>query len=340
VILGQADFSRRSIMAWNYYYKDRAGQNGPVSLDELVALARAGRIAPYCHVWAEGGEPGRADKIPALAEAFQSFTGQASSGNGPLQTDLPVWGLFWRSFVASIGIAFVIPAPWAGLWFYRWLAEHVALPGGRPLSLESSLSQCWYIFAGMGLAGSLGHFLPHDQPQELLVAQIIVLVPIAWLSVRLVDWFCRALRVESGGLSLAFEGGILPYFGWILMLELLPEVSAFVYLGAFAVMFINTAWAFFGAMLLLAVSISALIGWPWVLKYQMRWLCSKVVGTHAFEFVGTGWNLLWRLFVVLFAFSFLLPAPWALRWFVEWFVSQIVVTPRAAAGAEAMQAAA
>ncbi len=328
-------------MAWNFYFKDRSGaQNGPVSLEELTTLAKSGRIAPDSLVWAEGGEAMAAAKHPELTAIFAQIAAAPAAASGPLQPSFPVWELFWRSIVFAFAILLIVPAPWAGLWFYRWLAEHVALPGGRPLSLESSLSQCWYIFAGMGLAGSLGHFLPHDQPQELLVAQIIVLVPIEWLSVRLVDWFCRALRVESGGLSLAFEGGILPYFGWILMLELLPEVSAFVYLGAFAVMFINTAWAFFGAMLLLAVSISALIGWPWVLKYQMRWLCSKVVGTHAFEFVGTGWNLLWRLFVVLFAFSFLLPAPWALRWFVEWFVSQIVVTPRAAAGAEAMQAAA
>jgi hypothetical protein len=293
-------------MAWNYYFKDRSGaQNGPVTLDELVALAKAGRIAPDCLVWGEGGEPMQAAKHPALAAIFAHTTTALAVGGGPLQPSLPVWGLFWRSLVAIIGIALVLPAPWAGLWLYRWVTEHVALPGGRRLSLESSLGECWYIFAGMGLVQYFGPAFAKTDAQFL--ASIFALALSVWLNVRLIDWFCRSLRAESGGLSLAFEGGFWPYLGWVL---------------------------------LVMISTLTIVGWAWVVKYQIRWICSKIVGTHGFEFVASGWGLLWRSVLVAFGFLFILPIPWALNWFFNWYLSQFVVTSRAASAAVAQPLAA
>jgi hypothetical protein len=282
-------------MAGNYYFKDRSGaQNGPVSVEELAALARAGRIAPDSLVWAEGGEPMMAANHPALAAIFAQIAAATPAGAGPMEPSFPVWGLFWRSIVLMFAIAFIIPAPWAGLWFYRWLAEQVALPGGRRLWLESTLGECWYIFAGLGLVELIGPGLSGSQAQGS--ASLIALALSVFLNVLLIGWFCRSLREEQGGLSLAFEGGFLAYFGWVL---------------------------------LLAFSMLTIIGWAWVLKYMMRWICANVVGTHAFEFVGSGLDLLWRSLVLALALGFLLPFPWALRWFVDWYVAQIVVSPRA-----------
>ena len=293
-------------MAWNFYFKDRSGaQNGPVSLEELAILAKSGRIAPDDLVWAEGGEAMAAAKYPELAAIFAQIA-VAPAAAGALQSFFPVWGLFWRSIVFAIAVLLIIPAPWAGLWFYRWLAAHLVLPGGRRLSLETSLGECWYIFAGMGLVEYIGPAFA-QQPRAQGAASLIALAASVFLTVRLIDWFCRSLRAEQGGLALAFEGGFWPYLGWVL---------------------------------LLAISTLTVIGWAWALKYMIRWLCSKVVGTHVFEFVGTGWNLLWRTLVVAFGFALLLPIPWALRWFAEWYVSQVVFTPRAAPRAQAMQAAA
>ena len=120
-------------MAWNYYFKDRSGaQNGPVSLEELVTLAKSGRIPPDAWVWAEGGEPQAAASHPALAGIFAQIASAPATGVGPLEPSFPVWGLFWRSIVLLFAFAFIIPAPWAGLWYYRWLAEHVALAGRAP----------------------------------------------------------------------------------------------------------------------------------------------------------------------------------------------------------------
>lgn len=285
-------------MAGNYYFKDRSGaQNGPVSVEELVTLARTGRIARDSLVWAEGGQPTLAANHPALAAIFAQIAAANPAGAGPMQSSFPVWGLFWRSIVLMFAVAFIIPAPWAGLWFYRWLAEQVALPGGRRLFLESTLGECWYIFAGLGLVELIGPGLSGSQAQGS--ASLIALALSVFLNVLLIGWFCRSLRAEQGGLSLAFEGGFLGYFGWVL---------------------------------LLAFSMLTIIGWAWALKYMMRWICAKVVGTHAFEFVGSGLDLLWRSLVLALALGFLLPFPWALRWFADWSVSQIIVTPRAPGG--------
>ncbi|WP_298428205.1 GYF domain-containing protein [Rhodoblastus sp.] len=290
-------------MAWNYFFKDRSGaQNGPVSLDELVTLARVGRVAPDCLVWSEGGEPVPAARHPALAAIFAEIAAAPAAGIGPLLPSFPVWGLFWRAVVMVFAVALILPAPWAGLWFYRWVAEQVALPGGRRLRLESSVGECWYIFAGTGLSEMIGPALAGTRYHS--VASLLAMAFSVWLTVRMIVWFCRSLRLEQGGLALRFEGGFLPYFGWIVLLSL---------------------------------SFVTIIGWAWVLKYQTRWVCANVAGSHGFEFVGSGWDFLWRSLVLALALAFLLPFPWALRWFAEWFVSRIVVRS-AQASAPAAQA--
>jgi hypothetical protein len=295
-------------MPGNYFFKDRSGaQNGPVSLEELATLARTGRLAPDCLVWGDGIEPAPASAFDALATAFRDspIAAAAAAGRGPLEPYFPVWGLFWRSLVYGLGLALIVPAPWAGLWFQRFIAEHVALPGGRRLHLESTVGQSWWIFAGLGLAADMNSVSSGSQAQAY--ASLIGFALSLWLTVRLLDWFCRSLRAEGGGLSLAFGGEFYAYLGWTL---------------------------------LLIVSTVAVIAWAWVLKYMFRWVCSKIGGTHRFEFVGTGFDLLWRTLAVALALAFVIPLPWAMRWFQNWFVSQIVVTPAAASVAQAERIAA
>jgi hypothetical protein len=287
-------------MTWNYFFKDRSGgQNGPVSLDELIALAKVGRIAPDCLVWSEGGEPAPAGQNPSLAAVFGAapVVGGAGGG-GPLIPDLPAWGLFWRGVVLSIGVALVVTAPWAGLWFYRWVSSRISLAAGQRLSLQSEVGDCWPIFVGIGLTQVIPVYFKggwaHGSVQLLCSLASMAL---AWM---LVGWFCRSLRSENGALNIAFQGGVGPYIGW---------------------------------SLLMGLSIFTIIGWAWVLKFQMRWICRNVVGSHAFDFVGSAWEILWRTFAMVIGCMFILPIPWVLSWYANWVVSQFVVTPGAAASA-------
>jgi uncharacterized membrane protein YjgN (DUF898 family) len=295
-------------MPGNFFFKDRSGaQNGPVSLEELATLAATGRLAPDCLVWGDGVEPSPASAFDALAAAFRDApkTAATAAGRGPLEPSFPVWGLFWRSLVYAIGVTLILPAPWVGVWFYRFVAEHVALPGGKRLHLESTVGESGWIFAGLGLAAVLDAV--YGGAEAAAYANLIGFALGAWLTVRLIDWFCRSLRAEDGSLSLVFAGESYVYLGWILLLVL---------------------------------STVAVIAWAWVLKYMLRWVCAKIAGTHRFEFVATGFDLLWRIFVLVLAMAFLIPLPWAMRWFQNWFVSQIVVTPAAASLAQAQRIAA
>src|SRR6266702_8115313 len=130
-----------------FFFSDRLGdRRGPFTSQELAALARAGEIPADAMVWSQGGEPAPAHRHPALAAIFAPSASVGASA-GPLIASFPACGLFWRLIVLVFGIALVIPAPWAGLWFYRWLAAQVSLPTGQRLSLASTVGACWYIFA-------------------------------------------------------------------------------------------------------------------------------------------------------------------------------------------------
>jgi hypothetical protein len=73
-----------------------------------------------------------------------------------------------------------------------------------------------------------------------------------------------------------------------------------------------------------------IIGWAWVLKFFLRWVCRNISGTVNFDFVGTGWGILWRIIVVILASIFVIPIPWLLRWFTVWLLAQVRVENLAA----------
>ena len=285
-------------MTQNYFFKDRSGaQNGPVSFLELLTLIKAGRIAPDCLVWSEGGEPRQAGSIEELFDVFQSKASFAvPEGSGPLAPSLPAWGLFWRVIVYCLGLALIVPAPWAGEWFYGWIADRIVLPGGKRLFLETSVGECWYIFAGIGLAAIAPLFF-HDK-QTHAVVQMIASLASLFVGFLLIGWFARSLRSEDGALHVAFEGGFLAFFGW---------------------------------NLLIAFSFVTIVGWAWVIKYMMRWICRETRGSRQFEFVATGWSILWRSIVAVFGSMLVVTIPWIMIWIYNWYISQIVVTPAAAA---------
>jgi GYF domain 2 len=283
-------------MSSNFWYLDRDHtQRGPVGEDEFVRLIRQGAITRETQMWTAGmGEWRMAGQVPNVAGLFAGPPAPAAGAaapaggpaTGPLIPVIPVWGLFWRSVVALIGIVLVIPAPWAGAWLYKWLCERVSLPDGRPLMFSGKPGDIWYVFVGWGALIWVG------QLKQGAWVELVTIV-VSWiLPVLLLRWFCANATTADGRLKLSFEGGYLPFIGW----------SILILLSAFTI-----------------------IGWAWVIKYQLRWICRSVRGTAEFAFTGTGLAILWRILVVVLLSILVVPIPWMMRWYARWMISQVAV---------------
>jgi hypothetical protein len=295
-------------MSSNFWYLDsNRTQLGPVGEDEFVRLIRQGAITRETLMWTAGmGEWRMAGEAPSVAALFgptaPAAMGAGAMGAGaaagpppgglagglaagPLHPAIPVWGLFWRSVVTIIGIVLVIPAPWVGPWFYKWLCERVSLPDGRPLTFSGKPGDIWYVFAAWGALMWIGQL--QEGRYELLT------IVVSWiLGVLLLKWVCTHASTADERLRLSFEGGYLPYIGW---------------------------------NILLALSAITIIGWAWVMKYMLRWICQNVRGTAEFAFTGTGLEILWRTVVVVLLCILIIPIPWMMRWYTQWILSQVAV---------------
>ena len=73
------------------------------------------------------------------------------------------------------------------------------------------------------------------------------------------------------------------------------------------------------------VSFVTIIGWAWVIKFTMQWICRNVRGTARFEFTATGLSVLWRTLVFALLSALVIPIPWILRWYTTWYISQVSV---------------
>ncbi len=315
-------------MAWNYYFKDRSGaQNGPVTFEELLAVARAGRLAPDCLVWPEGGDPKPAGQVPGLAEILGGSAIFATpTGTGPLSADVPAFGLIWRGLVYAVGLALIAPAPWVGPWYYNWLASRIALPNGARLRLEASVASSWIFFVMLGLAAVSPAAIRGEGPHAL--AQLVGNAISFALAYFILRWALHAARSADGGLAIDFRGDFASYFGWNILIVL----------GVFTV-----------------------VGWAWAVRGKMRWLARNIEGSHRFEFIGGAGDILWRGFAaalgaglpagvlfllgaaawaggmnakaaLLFAAAILLLLALAGvfgAWLYNWGMSQVVVTPTA-----------
>jgi hypothetical protein len=285
-------------MSSNFWYLDRDHtQRGPVGEDEFGRLIRQGVITRETQMWTAGmGEWRPAGEVPSVASLFGPpavpLGGGAPAGaaaTGPLNSAIPVWGLFWRSVVTIIWVVLIIPAPWVGPWFYKWLCERVSLPDGRSLAFSGKPGDIWYVFVAWGALTWIGQF--KEGRYELLT------IVLSWiLGVLLLKWLCAHASTADGRLRLSFEGGYLPYIGWNILLLL----SAF-----------------------------TIIGWAWVMKYMLRWICQSVRGTAEFAFTGNGLDILWRTVVVVLLSILIIPIPWMMRWYMRWLLSQVAARAEA-----------
>jgi GYF domain 2 len=291
------------MMSSNFWYLDRDHtQRGPVGEDEFVRLIRQGVITRETMMWTAGMSEWRmAGQVQGISSLFGGAAPAVDAGGpaggiaggpaeGALVPAIPVWGLFWRSVVTLFGVVLIIPAPWAGPWFYKWLCERVSLPDGRPLTFSGKPTDIWYVFVAWGVLMWIGQLKDHQY-----LALVAVLV--SWiLGVLLLKWFCAHASTSDERLKLSFEGGYLPYIGW---------------------------------NILLGLSAITIIGWAWVMKYMLRWICQNVRGTAEFAFTGTGLEILWRTIVVVLLCILIIPIPWMMRWYMQWMLSQVAVRTEA-----------
>jgi hypothetical protein len=295
-------------MSAGFWFLDREHkQCGPVGEEEFVRLIRAGTIGRETQMWTAGmGEWRMAGQVDRFAPLFGAsgppvmpLGGGAPSASSAaaLSVSLPVWGLFGRALLVMIGHLLIIPSPWTSTSFYKWLCERVSLPDGRRLTFAGTPGDIWYVFIAWSVAIWIGQF-PYGDAGQFHYGELVT-IPLSWiLGVLFLRWICAKVGTEDGSLRLAFEGRYLPYIGW---------------------------------NLLLMVSFITIIGWAWVVKFMMQWICRNVRGTAGFEFNATGLSILWRTLVFVLLCVLIIPIPWMMQWYTRWMISQVSVA-RASSG--------
>ena len=231
------------------------------------------------------------DPLIAPGDARATTGGLPSrSPEGALEPSFPAWGLIWRSVVSSLGVWSVVGAPWAGVWFYRWFAGRIALPGGRALRLDADVRGAWPLFLAMGLSNWLEEGFSDwlDDKSALAISVLIEAALWAWL----VKWFVARLRTDDGATRLGFEGS---FFGL-------------------------AAW-----MVLFYVGVVSVIGWAWALKNMLRWTARRISGPVAVEFHARGAEILRQTALLLLACIPVVTIPWALSRWTNWIASRFSV---------------
>lgn len=299
-------------MAAYWYVGADGASKGPVELEELARLARAGEVTPATLVWTDGmAEWAPAGSIAALTALLSPapaapppLAGRRLPGAVPSYTTAPVgdlapgrlvtvletFPLFGRAVLLWLGNIFVVPSPWTGTMFWKYLGETTRLPNGTPFVFEGQWRDIWWVFVLQSLL-TYSNAVTGDKGFLAILGGLVL----PYLVLR---WFCEKLRIGPGGPFLAFKGEFLPYLGW---------------------------------MALAFVSIFTIVGWAWVAQYYLDWVCRNVVGPVRFSFKGRGVEILWRGLVGFLGCCLIIPIPWVLAWMNRWFVSRIEATTEQAA---------
>ena len=281
--------------------RPKASKKGPFPEAQLQDLIARGTVRADTLVWTEGMAGWqRAAEIPGLVpggsgppavpQAGGPVVGAGSYSGGALSIHFGILEFTWRSIVLAIGCAFIIPAPWAIVWYAKWLVPCAHVPGRPNLSFEGGAMAIvpWFfgaivLFFVVTLAGI----------QWLNFLMILAWIALHWLFTK---WFVANLASNGQSLGLTFSGAVWAYLGWIIFAS---------------------------------ISGITIIGWAWVYVAWMRWYCRNIQGTRReVVFIGSGLEFLWRALVAAIASSFIIPIPWMYRWMMRWLASQTVLVER------------
>lgn len=292
----------------SWFYAANGQQQGPFPEGQLRDLITRGTVRADTLVWSEGMSGWqRAGEIPGLipggsappvpqpggpppmAGSGGGYSGGGGYGGGPLSIDLPLWGFLGRGIVYVIGFLLVIPAPWVAVWFYKWVASRINVPGRPNFGFAGTVGQIWWVVILMALATYVGS-------ADLYYFQYLMIVLEAYLSWMLVRWIAANLTSNGEHLPISFNGSVLGYIGWDLLFY---------------------------------VSFITIIGWAWVIPAWMRWNCRNLDGTQReVIFTASGLEVLWRTIVFGIGCAFIIPIPWVMRWYFGWFISQFGLVER------------
>ena len=284
----------------SWFYASEGQQKGPFPEAQLLDLIARGAVRADTLVWTEGMAGWqKASEIPglmpggsgppAVPQAGGPVTAAGGYGGGPLSVEFGIWDFTWRTLVLIIGLAFVIPAPWVMLMYFRWIVSCVRVPQRPNLAFTGRAVDLMWFYAWVIL------FIVAAWTQSQLL-NLAVTVAEFVLYFLLIKWFVANLSSNGQPLGLRFTG---------------------------------SPWAFFGYSLLAAIAIFTIIGWAWVYVAQIRWMCRHIEGTRReVIFNATGLEFLWRSIVTFLCCIFIIPIPWMYRWMSRWLASQTVLVER------------
>jgi hypothetical protein len=258
-----------------------SGRSGPPAVppsrsQQPTAAGQPGAAGQY-----GGGQYGAVDK----------YAGDRYGGDGgALSFDAGVFALLGQSLLYVIGLFLVVPAPWLATGFYRWGAPKVRVPDRPNLGFTGQPMDIWWAFVALGAliyVGMLGS-----------IFKLLGMVADAYVAWVILRWVVSHLSSNGQPLPITFNGNVLTYIGW---------------------------------HVLLVISGITIVGWAWVLAAQARWICRNIDGTNReILFKATGLEILWRGLVVGIGSIFIIPIPWVMMWYVRWMVSQFELVDRAA----------
>jgi hypothetical protein len=285
----------------SWFYAADGQQQGPFPEAQLRDLITRGTVRADTLVWTEGMSGWqRAAEIPGLVpggsgppvipQAGGPVMSAGGYSGGTLSIDFGILEFTWRSIVLLIGLILIIPAPWAMVWYLRWIVPCVRVPG-RP---------------NLGFAGQTVALLPwYFGALVLLIA--VALTGIHWLN------------------NLMFFVQVALY--WLFLKWIVANIASNG--QPLGLSFSGSFWAYLGWSVLFGISLITIVGWAWVYVAWARWFCRNIQGTRReVIFNGTGLEVLWRGIVAAIAATFIIPIPWVYRWMSRWLASQTALAER------------
>jgi hypothetical protein len=285
-----------------WFFAANGQQQGPYPEAQFRDLIAGGTVRADTLVWAEGMAGWqKAGEVPGLMPSGgppmmpqggpPPMMGGGGAPGHAISAELPLWGLLGRSIAYVIGMLLVIPAPWVAVWFYRWFASRLQVPGRPNFEFTGQVADIWWAFIILALLGLVGAY---DATYQLIT--IILQAVVSWFVLR---WAVSNLASNGQRIPTTFEGSIWAYIGWQLLL-----VISFITI-------IGWAWV-----------ITFMLRW---ICGNISGTRREVV------FNGSGLQVLWRSIVFALLCALIIPIPWMLRWYSQWYVSQFALAPRGAA---------
>lgn len=277
-----------------WFYASGGQQQGPFPEAQFRDFIAQGTVRADTLVWAEGMAGWqKAGEVPGLlpgSAAPPSLAGDGSLSGGAISVDLPVWSFLGWWVLLVIGSAVVIPSPWIGTAYYRWLFPRMQVPQRPNLAFTGQVGDIWYVFIALGLLGFVGYI-----DNILSIVAMPIQAVLGWMLTR---WVVANISSNGQPIPMNFTGSVWGFIGF----QILMFLAVFTIVGW---AWVITAW----------------------LRWISRGVTGT---RRELVFTATGLQVLWRTVVFALGCLVIIPIPWVLRWYFVWMTEQFAVAPRGA----------